>query len=142
MPHSYTRVNLRVNEVKGKTAYTSLIGHELIRSYLRTLVRRRMSLVDDVVKVKTKDGVDVSVKTAIVTVNKVSGSTRIALRKQTEQVVLEKAGKENFDSFMQEVLFKKLSSQIYNKIKEIVPVKRVEVIKTEVIKKKKQAEAS
>lgn len=134
--HSYTRVSLRVNEIKGKTAYTTLVGHELIRSYLRTLARRRMSLVDDVVKVKTKDGVNVSVKSAIVTANKVSNATRIVLRKIAEQVITERAAALNYDEFMQEVLFKKLSAQLYPKFREIVPVKRFEVIKTEIIKAK------
>ncbi|MCX8206088.1 MAG: hypothetical protein N3H30_02555 [Candidatus Micrarchaeota archaeon] len=136
IPHSYTRVNLRVSEVKGKTVYTKLVGHELIRSYLRTLARRRMSLVDDVVKVKTKDDVDVSVKSAIVTANKISNATRVSLRKIAEQVIIERAAALNFDEFMQEVMFKKLSAQVYPKLREVVPVKRFEVIKTEVVKKK------
>ncbi|MEM0438216.1 MAG: hypothetical protein QXU54_02855 [Candidatus Micrarchaeia archaeon] len=134
--HSYTRVNLRVSEVKGKTAYTTLVGHELIRSYLRTLARRRMSLVDDVVKVKTKDGVNVSVKSAIVAANKVSNATRISLRKIAEKVIIERAAALSYDEFMQEVLFKKLSAQVYPKLRKIVPVKRFEVIKTEIFKEK------
>ncbi|MCX8200327.1 MAG: 30S ribosomal protein S3ae [Candidatus Micrarchaeota archaeon] len=140
MPHSYTRINLKVKDIKGKTAYTRLIGHELLRSYLRTIVRRRMSLVDDVVKVRTKDGVDVAVKTAIVTANRVSQPTRVMLRKIAEEIIRDKASKSDYDSFMQEVLFRKLASAIYTKVKVIVPIKRVEIIKTELIEQKKKAE--
>ena len=136
MPHSYTRLILRINEIKGKTAYTKLIGHELIRSYVRTIARRRMSLVDDVIKVKTKDGVELYVKLAVVTSAKISRPIRTAIRNKTREIVLEKAGKENFDFFIQEVLFKKLSSLIYNQVKEIAPIKRVEVIKTSVVEGK------
>ena len=139
MPHSYTRIHLRVVDIKGKTAYTALVGHELLRSYLRTLVRRRMSLVDDVVKVRTRDGVEVAVKTAIVASNKISQSTRVALRKIAETVIREKASKADYDSFMQEVLFRKLSSAVYGKVKLVVPIKRVEIIKTELIESKKKS---
>ncbi|MEM3364703.1 MAG: 30S ribosomal protein S3ae [Candidatus Micrarchaeia archaeon] len=140
MPHSYTRISLKVRDIKGKTAYTKLIGHELLRSYLRTIVRRRMSLVDDVVKVRTKDGIDVAVKTAIVTANRVSQPTRVTLRKIAEEIIREKASKLDYDSFMQEILFKKLASAIYNKAKVIVPIKRIEIIKTELIEQKKKAQ--
>jgi len=139
MPHSYTRIHLKVKDIKGKTAYTSLIGHELLRSYLRTLVRRRMSLVDDVIKVKTKDGIDIAVKTAIVTANKISRSKRVTLRKIAEEIIREKAAKSDFDTFMQDVLFRKLSTAVYNKIKTLVPIKRVEIIKTEIIETKKKS---
>ncbi len=137
LPHGYTIVKLRINEVKGKTAYTKLIGHELLRSYLRTLARRRMSLIDDVVKVSTKDGVDVVVKYAIITQNKVSGANRAAIRRIAKELVVDKGAKEDFVSFMQLMLFRKLSSQIYNKVKEILPIKRVEVIKSEVVEPKR-----
>jgi small subunit ribosomal protein S3Ae len=132
MQHGYTRVNFRVNDVKGKTAYTSFIGHELIKSYIKTLARRSMSLVDNVVKVTTKDNVTLSVKTAIITTNKISRSMKTILRKEAENIIVEHAKKHDFEGFMQEVLYKKLSTEIYKKSKELVPIKRVEVIKTEV----------
>lgn len=132
MQHGYTRVNFRVNEIKGKTAYTNFIGHELIRSYIKTLARRSMSLVDNVVKVTTKDNVTLSVKTAIITSNKISRSMQTLLRKEAENIIVEHAKKHDFDTFMQEILYKKLSTEIYKKSKEFVPIKRVEIIKTEV----------
>lgn len=140
MPHSYTRLHLRVKDIKGKAAYTSLVGHELLRSYLRTIVRRRMSLVDDVVKVKTKDGIDVAVKTAIVVSTKASQPVRVALRKIAEDVIRDKASKSDYETFMQDVLFRKLSSAIYGKVKALAPIKRVEIIKTELIEAKKKSE--
>ena len=132
MQHGYTKVNFRVNEIKGKTAYTNFIGHELIRSYIKTLARRGMSLVDNVIMVTTKDDVKISVKTAIITSNKISRAMRTNLRHATEEVILEHAKKHDFETFMQEVLYKKLSTDIYKKNKEFVPIKRVEIIKTEV----------
>lgn len=142
MPHGYTIVKFRINEIKGKTAYTKLIGHELLRSYLRTLARRRMSLIDDIVKMKTKDGVEVVVKYVIVTQNKVSASNKAVIRKAAKQLVAGKGSKEDFDSFMQLILFRKLSSQLYNKVKEILPIKRVEIIKSEVAEPRRSLMAS
>lgn len=132
MQHGYTRVNFRVNEIKGKTAYTNFIGHELIRSYIKTLARRNMSLVDNVVKVNTKDNVTVVVKTAIITSNRISRTMKSVLRKEAQKIVQAHAKTRNFDDFIQEILYKKLSTEIYKRSKEYVPIKRVEIIKTEV----------
>ncbi len=132
MQHGYTRVNLRVHEIKGKTAYTNFIGHELIRSYIKTLARRNMSLVDNVVKVNTKDNVTVVVKSAIITSNRISRTMKSILRKETEKIIRAHAKTHEFDGFMQEILYKKLSTEIYKRSKSFVPIKRVEVIKTEV----------
>jgi small subunit ribosomal protein S3Ae len=132
MQHGYTRVNFRIHDVKGKTAYTNFVGHELIRSYIKTLARRNMSLVDNVVKVNTKDNVKVSVKTAIITTNRISRTMKSILRKEAEKIIIAHAKIHDFDTFMQEILYKKLSTEIYKRSKEYVPIKRVEVIKTEV----------
>ncbi|MGB9634867.1 MAG: 30S ribosomal protein S3ae [Candidatus Micrarchaeia archaeon] len=142
VPHAYTNLCFRIGEVKGKTAYTYLIGHTFIRTYLRTLIRRGMSLIDDVLKVRTKDGKELYVKSIIVTASKVSTDTRIALRKEAEKIVSDTAANLDYDSFMQSVLFKKLSSQIYNNIKKIAPIKRVEITKTELIEKKFKASSA
>jgi small subunit ribosomal protein S3Ae len=132
MQHGYTRVNFRIYDIKGKTAYTNFIGHELIRSYVKTLARRNMSLVDNVVKVNTKDNVTVAVKTAIITSNRISRTMKSILRKEAEKIIRAHAKTRDFDEFIQEILYKKLSTEIYKRSKEYVPIKRVEVIKTEV----------
>ena len=132
LTHSYTNLKLKVTSVRGLSAYTSFVGHELQRSYLRTLVRRRRSIVEDVYDVVTKDGVKVRVKTNIYTAVKASESARKALRKGAREEIEKRAKELNFDAFIQEIVFGKLSTKLYGKLRKILPLRRVEIRKTEV----------
>ncbi len=132
LSHSYTQLIFRIVGVQGKSAKTKLIGHELAKGYLKTLVRRRRSAIDEIIDINTRDGVGVRMKINVYTARKVSEEIRRILRNEVEREAREKATNMDFQTLEQEVVFKKFAARIYNKIKKITPVKRVEVRKTEV----------
>ena len=59
---AYTSMYFRIKEVRGKSAITAFIGHELVPGYVRTLARRRRSVMNQVDDVVTRDGVGVRIK--------------------------------------------------------------------------------
>lgn len=132
MMHTYTNLHFRVSEVKGKTAYTKLIGHELSQSYLRSLVRRKRDVINDVMDVQVSDGPTVRVKVSIYTARKTSGQARSAVRRAMREEVHARAKEMTFSTFVQEIVFGKFSGRIYKAVKKIIPVKRIEIRKTEV----------
>ncbi|MFH1285839.1 MAG: 30S ribosomal protein S3ae [Candidatus Micrarchaeota archaeon] len=132
LSQSYTSLIFRITEVKGKSAFTKLIGHALSRSYLQTLVRRRRNTILEVVDAITKDEVKLRVKASIFTGKKVSEEVRRAIRKEAREEIAERAQTMEFDQLEQEIIFKKFSARIYNRIKKLAPIKRVEIGKTEV----------
>ena len=132
MSQAYTMLMFRVSEVKGKSAFTKLIGHELSPSYLRSLVRRRRDVIHDVVDVETKDGVKIRVKSSLYTARKASSPAKTAVRNAARVEVTARAKEMDFQTFEQEIIFGKFSSRIYKAVKRILPIKRVEVRKTEV----------
>jgi len=131
MSQAYTMLDFRIVDVRGRTASTKLIGHELSRSYLRTLVRRRRHVIDEVVDVITRDGQTVRVKISSFTGTKVSTRARTSIRNTIRTELLAAAKETDFSQFAQELIFGKLSSRIYNKVKKIAPIRRVEVRKSE-----------
>ncbi|MFH1447892.1 MAG: 30S ribosomal protein S3ae [Candidatus Micrarchaeota archaeon] len=133
---TYTSVQFRIHSVKGKSAQTYLIGHELARGYLKTLVRRGRTVLNVVQDVVTKDGVVVRVKTVAFTVRRVSTPIAKAIRAEVDACVSEKAKEMTFSQLEQEIIFGKFSSRIFNRVKKIVPMRRVEIRKTEVLVKK------
>ncbi len=126
----FTFVHFRIKEVKGETAYTDIIGHEILPTYLKTLVRRRKSVIFVVKDIKTKDGKEVRLKVVAITDSKVPRNTK---RNLYHEIVaeLENAGSLTYEQLMQEVLFGKLNAKIFNRLKQITAMRRVEVKKTE-----------
>ncbi len=129
---AYTVLYFRVTHVAGKTAHAKFIGHELVPGYLRTLARRRRSIVYQVDDVVTKDGVGVRVKTICISGIRISESVRCDARRIISENL--KALAKDMDShvLIQEMVFGKLSAKLFNGVKKIGPIKRVEVKKSEI----------
>ena len=132
MSHSYVNLQLRITEVKGKTAYTKLIGHEISAGYLRTLVRRRRNVIYEVVDATTKDGVKLRIKVSLFTLKRISSPLKTALRNSVKDEVFNRVKDMDFQQTIQEIIFGKFSATLFNRIKKLCPLKRIEVRKTEV----------
>src|SRR3989338_11336175 len=131
MSQAYTLMDFRITEVKGKTAYTVFIGHELSRSYLRTLVRRRRNVIGEVVDVSTKEGKRMRLKACIFTGTKLSTPTRSAIRNAVNEAARKMAEESNYQQIVQELIFGKFASRVNNKVHKRAPIRRVEIRKSE-----------
>lgn len=132
---TFTIVTLRVNEVRGKTVTTKIIGHELAPGYIRTLARRRHSIIYQVDDVVTKDGAAIRIKVMALSANRVSEATRTALRHAISEEVNKLAKEMELNPLLQEILFGRFAGKLFAKVKKIAPMRRIEVRKTEVKEK-------
>ena len=130
---AYTSLFFRVKEIKGKSAHVAFIGHELVPGYVRTLARRRRSVMNQIDDVVTRDGVPVRIKIICVSGVKVSEGVRADVRKAISATVIQLAKQTDFPTLAQEMIFGKLSAKVFNAVKKIGPLKRIEVRKSEVL---------
>ncbi|MCX8202194.1 MAG: 30S ribosomal protein S3ae [Candidatus Micrarchaeota archaeon] len=128
---AYTNVKLRIVDVKGKTATTKFIGSEQLPSYIRTFIRRRKTLIDDVIDVKTMDGQQLRIKPIVFTGGKIARDAEAKIRTTLRALLAEKASKTNSDDLLREILFKKYAQSLIPAIKKIAPIKRIEIRKIE-----------
>ena len=127
----YTTLNFRIKDIKGKTAYTELIGHKLSPGYIRTLVRRRRTVLHTVKDLPTNDERTVRLKLISVTKDRISETMRKNLRDAIDAELTEASGKYGYYELMQEIIYGKLASKVFNRLKQITPMNRVEFRKTE-----------
>lgn len=127
----FTNLRFRITDVKGTTANTLLIGHEVSPAYIKTFARRGKTLIHEVIDVKTKDGVDVRIKIVAVTGARVSENTRRNLRSLIVEETKKVSKDFNYDELMQELIYGRFSSKIFNRLKQITKMRRVEVRKSE-----------
>ncbi|MEM2908820.1 MAG: hypothetical protein QXT05_00910 [Candidatus Bilamarchaeaceae archaeon] len=127
----FTNLYFRIVDVKGTNAYTKLIGHEISPAYIKTFARRGKSLIHQVMDTKTKDGESIRIKIIAVTGAKVSENTRKNLRKAIAEETKKNAEGANFDELMQDLVYGRFSSKLFNRLKQITMMKRVEVRKSE-----------
>ena len=126
-----TKMIFRIEEVGGNSAYTSFLGHELTKDYMRSLVKRRTSKIDANLVVTTKDGYKVRVKPVVLTVKRARTSQIESIRKIMTGVVMNRGKETGFTEFIADVVTGKVASEIYKATKNIYPLRRVEVGKSE-----------
>ena len=127
----FTTLLFRIINVDGGKAKTMLIGHEISPSYLKTFARRGKDLVHMVIDGKTKDEQEVRLKVIAVTAGSISDSTIHSLRKSIVEKVVADTATHSYDELMQDILYGKFVSRLYNELKKITTMRRVEIRKTE-----------
>jgi small subunit ribosomal protein S3Ae len=131
--HQYLKMYFQVLKVEGKKAYTIFKGHEYSRDYLRSLVRRRTTRVDQLVNVTTKDRYKLRVAVSAFTLTRIKTTQEQIIRRIMKQTVVEKASVLTFDQFVQEVVLGKIASDVYNEAKKIAPLRHVGIRKSKLL---------
>lgn len=126
---NHVKLTFRIDDVGSNEAYTTFEGHELTRDYLRSLVRRGASKVEDTLRVMTTDDHRVKVKPVAFTTRKADRSQENAIRRVLTERVEEAAAKRPFDEFAESATDGRLSGAIYDEAQEIYPIRRVEIAK-------------
>ncbi len=129
--HLNTNVKIRVETIKGKTAYTKFIGHEVSREYVRHMARKGRDVLDVVLATKSKDGAEFTVKAVVFTANKISDKQKRALHNALAQYLREKTRGTDMGQFVLDALWNKVSQEAAGVLKKIVPVSRVEIRATQ-----------
>jgi len=128
--HQYLKIFFKITDADAKQASTIFKGHEYSRDYLRSLVRRRTTRIDDIATVTTKDGYRLRVTACAFTLNRIKTSQEKEIRSVMERTIGGKAGSLTFDQFVQEAVLGKIASDIYNEAKKITPLRHVGIRKT------------
>ena len=129
----YMKMYFQVDEIEGHVARTVFKGHEYLRDYLRSLVRRRSTKVDGFFRVYTKDGYRVKVVVTALTQRRIQTSKEVAIRKVMTAIVLDKAENLTYDQLAHEMVLGKLASDVYNEAKNVCALRHVGVRKSELL---------
>ncbi len=131
--HQYLKMYFQVLNVDGKTAHTIFKGHDYSRDYLRSIVRRRTTRVDQILNVTTQDGYKLRVAVCAFTLARIKTTQEHVVSTIMRQIIEKKAAELTFDQFVQEVVLGKIASDIYNEAKKIAPLRHVGIRKSRLL---------
>lgn len=131
--HQNVGLYFKISEIKGEKANTAVVGHELGRGYIGREIKRMSGIVKVVLDLNTKDKYKMRITILAFSRRGMSSTQLKAIRKKVSEAVLKKAIKTQFEKLFQEIVFGKLSSELFKEIKPIYPVNRVEIIKSTVL---------
>jgi small subunit ribosomal protein S3Ae len=129
----YVKLYFQINDVAGDVANTKFVGHHVTTDYVRSMIRRGTSRIDTLSDVTTKEGYKVNVHIIAITVKRSKSSQQKFIRETMGNLVQQAVEGKTFPEFVEAVISGKMASSIYHETKKIYPLKRVEIIKTQVV---------
>jgi len=122
-------IRMRISGIKDGQAATEVTGYTLSPSFIKRVVRRKQSRLDDLCAVKTKDSKNLILKPMIITRNKANRSEIAALRVAAMQELRKSAAESNYDDFIKLLVHYRLQLDMRKKLSKIFPLKTFEVKK-------------
>jgi small subunit ribosomal protein S3Ae len=129
----YLKLYFQVTGIDENTAHTVFKGHEYLRDYLRSLVRRRSTKVDGFFRITTQDGYRLKIVITAMTNSRIKTSQEQSIRDIMQAVVDEKAKTLDYGQIVHEMVLGKLASDIYNEARKVTSLRHVGVRKSELL---------
>lgn len=126
----YVGLTFKVDKISGEHAQTTIVGHELQRGYIGRQARRMKSVVKAIFEVKTKDKKEVEIQVLCLARAGMDAKQEKGVREKMVQLVTADAKKKSFEKLFQEIVFGKLSAELFAEVKKIFPVTRTEITKS------------
>ena len=133
----YSKMNIKlkfkVADVDGYDAKTVFVGHELTSEYVRRLTRRKKTKTDHVVDVTTKDGFVLRVTPMSIADRRIQSSQEDAMRRILAETLIQMGKDNNLSDLIKAVISGDMSKDLAKACRVIIPIKRIEIRKTEVL---------
>lgn len=132
MSKYYLKTKLKITKIEGLKAYTEVAGLECLRDYIARMIRHRVTRIDTVQKLETKDGKKIVVKSIIVTNRRVTRGIEKEIRKYVEGVLSKNVSESTLDDFLMKILKDTIKQKIMKECSKIYPLRFFEIRKLEI----------
>lgn len=129
----HIKMRFRVEDVRGLEAHTIFTGHDLTSDYVRRLTRRKRTKTDHVVDARTKDGFLIRLKPMSITEQRIQAAQETAIRNLMASQLQASVGNMTVSEMVKAIISGDLSKDLAVACKVIIPIKRIEIRRTEVL---------
>lgn len=127
------KLDFRIIKVTGTDAETEFVGHSITRDYERSIGKRGSGKFYGSYEVGTADNKRVKVKIVGIATRKLTQDRRADIANGSLKILQADAKEKTLSDFVQNLLFGKLGSKMFNAANKIYPIKFMVVTKMEVV---------
>ena len=128
-----TKVFVQIDRISEGIATTIFKGHEYAKEFLRSLVRRGSSMIDDVHDYTTMDGHTFRVEVIAFSQRRLNTSKRHEIRMIARKLLSDKIPKLTVDQFVQEAIMGKMGADLLAEAKKVASLRHIGIKKTKLI---------
>ncbi|MDR2866777.1 MAG: 30S ribosomal protein S3ae [Methanomassiliicoccaceae archaeon] len=129
----HIKLKFRISGIDGHTAKTKFIGHELTSDYVRRLTRRKKTKTDHVVDVATKDGFTIRIKPMSIAEKRIQTAQEQAIRQILGETLAKLGNDMSLSEIVKMIVSGDMAKELARSCRCVIPIKRIEVRKSEVI---------
>ena len=118
---------------ESKTCNTIFIGHQYTNDYIRSLIGRGSSKIQNIMNLTTKDGWVYRLTVICTTIKRARSSQQILIRKIITEILKEFASSLNHEKFTTGMIYGEFAKQIQRVAKTIYPLSNSTIIKSKLI---------
>ena len=130
----HIKLKFKVASVDGYDAKTVFIGHDLTSDYVRRLTRRRKTKTDHVVDIVTKDGFEYRIKTMSIAERRIQSSQEEGMRAVIGETLVQIGKEKTLSEIVKDIVSGDLAKDLAKACRVVIPIKRIEIRKSEVLK--------
>jgi len=130
----HIKLKFQITGADGHEAKTTFVGHDLTSDYVRRLTRRKKTKTDHVVDVTTFDHFILRVKTMSIAERRIQSSQEEGMRNIIAITLNQMAEKMTLSDMVKAVISGDLAKDLARACRIVIPIKRLEIRKTEVLK--------
>jgi len=130
----HIKLKFKITGSDGHEAKTAFIGHDLTSDYVRRLTRRKKTKTDHVVDVVTFDHFLLRVKTMSIAERRIQSSQEEGMRNIIAITLNQMAEKMTLSDMVKAVISGDLAKDLAKACRIVIPIKRLEIRKTEVLR--------
>ncbi len=124
---SHIILHFKVFKVEGTKAMTKFLGFTTDPGYIRRMIRRRVSKMENTNYIPCKD-CTIKIKSVIVSYKKLHKGQESSIINAINAKIKEISGKKSFDDLTNEVLFGPFTNKLFSEAKRIAPIKKSEIL--------------
>ncbi|MCL2296016.1 MAG: 30S ribosomal protein S3ae [Methanomassiliicoccaceae archaeon] len=130
----HIKLKFKITGSDGHEAKTTFVGHDLTSDYVRRLTRRKKTKTDHVVDVTTFDFFVLRIKTMSIAERRIQSSQEEGMREIIGITLNQMAEKMTLSDMVKAVISGELAKDLVKACRVVIPIKRLEIRKTEVLK--------
>ena len=115
------------NKIQDQKVVCDIIGYELSPSYVKMVIKRARSKIEDSFLCSTKDDVKVRLKPVILTRSKAKGSILTLLRHKSRDYFVNNVKKQTYNEILADIMSHNLQKGLKEELKKIYPVSLTEL---------------
>lgn len=125
--NSNVRIKFVAKEIKEDKVLTELETYEILPNHMNRIVKKGKTKIDDSRVLTTKDDVKCTIKTIIITRNKVKGGLAAVVKNEAIKVIENEVKSKTFEKLLEDVISLNFQKMLKDSLKKISPIQIVEV---------------